>query len=169
MGVIESNFNVRLPLSTMLEATTPAQIAARITAQVRSDLPPGVLRLSRTTTATKNMAPIFCVPGAGGHVLCYRHLITALNVENPVYGLEYPGLISGEQPLDTIEAIADYFTAAIQATEPSGPVTLVGHSVGGSVALEISRRLNAAGRETPIVAFLDALEPTQQTQINPSA
>ena len=166
MALIENNFNVRLPLSTMLEATTPRQIADRITVEVRSDSPHGVLHLSKASTASRDMTPIFCVPGAGGHALCYRHLIAALDVENPVYGLEYPGLNGDQQPLETVEAIADYFTAAIEATKPTGPVALIGHSVGGSVALEISRRLNAAGRATPVIAVLDALAPAAMRELN---
>ena len=166
MALIENNFNVRLPLSTMLEATTPRQIADQIAMEVRSDSPHGVLRLSRGSAASGDMTPIFCVPGAGGHALCYRHFIAALDVENPVYGLEYPGLNSDEQPLETVEAIADYFTDAIEEIQPTGPVALIGHSVGGSVALEISRRLNAAGRETPIIAFLDALAPSAMCERN---
>ena len=165
MSIIEKNFNLRLPLSVMLEATTPLQIAERINARVRLDSPNGLLRLSGSS-ASSDRTPIFCIPGAGGHVLCFRHFIRGLKAENPVYGLEYPGLIENEEPLNTIESIADYFTALIQKTKPTGPVALVGYSVGGSVALEISRRLNAAGRETPIIALLDALAPAAMCKFN---
>ena len=166
MGLIESNFNAKLPLSIMLDATTPAQIAQRITVHVRSDLPHGVLRLSERSASSKDMTSIFCIPGAGGHVLCYRHLINALEIPNPVYGLEYRGLMANEEPLDTIEAIADYFTALIQEAEPTGSVALIGHSVGGSVAFEVIRRLNAAGRETPVIVFLDSLAPAAMCELS---
>ena len=51
--------------------------------------------------------------------------------------------------------------AAATTTEvvPDGPVTLIGHSLGGVIAYEVAQRLSATGREVRLVMIDAVLDP----------
>jgi thioesterase domain-containing protein len=102
--------------------------------------------------------PFFWVHPLGGSVLCYRELALHLGDEREIWGLEAPGVETGE-PLDRIEDLASFHLAALREEHPRGPWLLGGWSFGGLVALEMARRLEDAGEEVPLVALLDTAPP----------
>ncbi|HEX2092606.1 MAG TPA: amino acid adenylation domain-containing protein [Longimicrobiaceae bacterium] len=100
-------------------------------------------------------SPLFLAHPAGGHVLCYRELAVLLAPEHPVYALQPRGIEAGEEPLDTVEALAAHYVEAIRAFRPDGPYRLGGWSFGGAVAWEMARQLDAAGAEVELLALID--------------
>ncbi len=99
--------------------------------------------------------PLFCVHGLGGHVGAFLPLAQALAEGRPVYGVQAQGLEPGQQPQDTIEAMAATYVDEIRREQPHGPYWLSGWSLGGLIALEMARRLEAAGEEVALLAMLD--------------
>lgn len=78
-----------------------------------------------------------------------------------VHGLELPGFDGAEPPLEAIEAIVDRLADQVGAVAPEGPLALLGYSMGGVVAYEMARRLEAAGRSVVYLGLLDTLAPNQ--------
>jgi thioesterase domain-containing protein len=101
--------------------------------------------------------PWFLVHPVGGHVLAYREL--ARRLSGPVYGLQARGLTEGEEPLETIEALAESYLEALRTAAPPGPYRLGGWSIGGAIAFEMARRLRETGETVEVLAMIDTVEP----------
>ena len=117
----------------------------------------GYTPLVRLRRGLAGAPPLFLVHPAGGSVIPYRQLSERLAAT--CYGLQAPGLAEGETPIDSLDALADRYTAAIVEASPSGPYRLGGWSFGGVVAFEIARRLRAQGRPVGLMAVLDTWAP----------
>jgi thioesterase domain-containing protein len=76
-----------------------------------------------------------------------------------VIGLAYPGYDGSETPANSIEDIAAELLKAIDTVHPSGPVHLLGYSLGGLVAFEIARALQHRPDRTGLLVMLDAYAP----------
>jgi len=99
--------------------------------------------------------PVFMIPGAAGSILQIAPLASALTVPAPVYAVKPRGLEPDEAPCDTLAEMAEHAIGVMTTVQPQGPLLLIGYSAGGLVALEAARRLEAAGREVPLVVLLD--------------
>ncbi|HEU5319452.1 MAG TPA: alpha/beta fold hydrolase, partial [Methylomirabilota bacterium] len=104
-------------------------------------------------------APLFLVHPMGGGVLCYRELAAQLGDGQPVYGLQARGMGEGEEPDETIEAMAVTYLQEVRRVQPAGPYRLGGWSLGGTVAFEMARRLAEEGEAVELLALLDAVAP----------
>ena len=105
--------------------------------------------------------PLFLVHPAGGHVFLLRELARELGDDQPLWGLRALGTEAGEEPLPTVEAMAERYLEAVRAVQPAGPYLLGGSSMGGMVAFEMAQRLSAAGEEVELLALLDTFGPGQ--------
>ncbi|HEY3568484.1 MAG TPA: amino acid adenylation domain-containing protein [Thermoanaerobaculia bacterium] len=96
--------------------------------------------------------PLFCVHSVGGEVVAYRPLARHLGPEQPVWGLQSP-----DPPLESIPEMAEHYLAAVRSLQPAGPYRIAGWSMGGAVAYEMARQLEAAGETTEVLAMIDAV------------
>lgn len=106
--------------------------------------------------------PVFVFPGAAGSVLQLAPLAAALTVAAPVYAVKPRGMAQDETPCRDLAEMAQHAIGVITAVRHDGPYLLVGYSAGGLVALEVARRLSAAGRAVPLVILLDTY-PSRET------
>jgi len=114
------------------------------------------------------LPPLFCMPAADGLTLVYHELSDCLGPNQPVYGLNSPG-VYGEPIPETIQEMAERFVADMQDVWPDGPYLLAGYCSGGTIALEVAQQLIAQGKQ---VAFLAGVETynwgtAQSSQITP--
>ena len=72
-----------------------------------------------------------------------------------VIGIRARGVVRGEVPHTSIEAMAADYLRAIKKRQPNGPYYLCGYSSGGLVAFEIARRLSESGDEVGLVGLFD--------------
>jgi acetoacetyl-CoA synthetase len=100
--------------------------------------------------------PIFMVHGLGGSSSEFLGLVRDIGVPNPIFGIQERGLDGADQPLETVEEMADTYVGAVEQIQATGPYLLVGHSFGGLVTLEMARALSAKGKRVGLVAMLDA-------------
>jgi thioesterase domain-containing protein/acyl carrier protein len=108
--------------------------------------------------------PIYFVHWAGGSVLVYWELVQLLNPALKVYGLQAYGLEQNVRPHTRIEQMAAHYVAEIQKIQPHGPYHLAGASMGGSIAFEMARQLEAQGSQVGLVALFDTVgRPNQVT------
>jgi phthiocerol/phenolphthiocerol synthesis type-I polyketide synthase E len=152
---MEAMFQVRIPLSALVESPTIQQLAAFI-AKGRNGLRPAFSHLV-PIQANGTCPPFFCVHGAGGTVLSYIDLARRLGPDQPVYGLQSQGL-DGKSPfLARIEDMAAAYIKEVRALQPKGPYYLGGYCMGGTIAYEMARQLQAQGQEIALLALMDTL------------
>ncbi|MGB8509398.1 MAG: amino acid adenylation domain-containing protein [Pyrinomonadaceae bacterium] len=102
--------------------------------------------------------PLFCVHGSGGSVLPYLDLAKQFGPERSFYAFQSQHQ-DGEQTPADIEAMADIYVEALCGVQPEGPYLLSGWSMGGLVAYEMARRLQARGEKVELLALLDTSVP----------
>ncbi|HEY3319088.1 MAG TPA: thioesterase domain-containing protein, partial [Planctomycetota bacterium] len=152
---IEQRFGKNLPLATFFQTPTIAGLAALLRKEgwkpSWSSLVPMQTKGSRP--------PFYCVHPVGGNVLCYHDLARGLGEDQPVYGLQAPGL-DGEQGFNfRIEELARQHVREIRQFQPDGPYYLGGASMGGLVAFEIAQQLVEQGAEVGLLALFDTPGP----------
>ena len=104
--------------------------------------------------ATGTRTPIFAVAGHNGDVFAYRALAEQLDPDQPLFGLQPPGLEEGTRPLTRVEDIVGYFAEQIRAFRPAGPLSIAGYCAGGTIAFALARELANSGTSvTNLVLF----------------
>jgi len=107
---------------------------------------------------------MYFVHPAGGSALCYAHLAHKFSANFDVYGIEDPGLYATDTTAyDSVEEMADAYTDAVLQRTANGPFIIGGFSYGGTVAVEVTRRLLKRGHTVLAVAVLDTRMPGQAT------
>ncbi|MEL7406243.1 MAG: amino acid adenylation domain-containing protein [Cyanobacteria bacterium J06558_2] len=152
---IEKQFGKNLPLATLFQSATVAEIAQII----RSEewLAPWESLVPIKPTGSK--PPLFYIHSGGGNLLVYRELAFALGKDQPVYGLQPRGLDGKYIPFQRIEDMANHYLTQIRELQPNGPYFLAGLSSGGNTAWEIAQLLQAQGHEVALLALFDTNGP----------
>lgn len=138
--------------TVLMEHTTPHAIEAHLNS-TRTPNPSATVVLNPQGTRP----PIFAIPGGGGTAFAFRSLAHDLGPEQPLVVIEPRGMHQPGTVDRTIEARALHALGCIDerlGTEQC--CVLLGYSAGAVVALEVCRRLLAAGREAHLV-LLDAV------------
>lgn len=92
----------------------------------------------------RNYAPVFLVHPLDGYVSPYAHLAMILGVAgHPVYGFQATGLKSLSS--ETIESIAEKYVQELKTIFPRGPYIVLGWSLGGIIAYEMTKQLECMG------------------------
>jgi acyl transferase domain-containing protein/thioesterase domain-containing protein/acyl carrier protein len=112
---------------------------------------PELIQLNKGTQGR----PVFWLHSGMGTVIMYNKL--AQLTERPFFGIQPRGWISGHDPLRGIVEMATYYTHIITTVQPEGPYDLGGYSLGGTLAYEITRQLQEAGKEVSSVVMVDTL------------
>jgi thioesterase domain-containing protein/acyl carrier protein len=162
-AAIRKRFSVSLPLATLFEAQTIAELAKLLSAPeldiaaAGADWSPMVCMKPGAAGRT----PLFFIHGSRGNVLVFKSFADRVAKEQPVYALQAAGVDGRMPPDETIEAMAERYLAAIRQVQPAGPYMLAGYSGGGVIAYEIVRRLKEAGDGAKLLMLIDTLEPSQ--------
>ncbi|HLZ87828.1 MAG TPA: amino acid adenylation domain-containing protein, partial [Puia sp.] len=163
MTQLEKALGTRLPLTTLVECPTIAQLAQRLeqkdNALSWSSLVPIRAEGSKT--------PLYIVHGGGLTVMIFHSLAKSLDPDQPVYGLQARGLNGIDEPLDNMNAIAAHYLSEILEHNPDGPYCLAGYSFGGFVAFEMARQLLAMGKEVKMLGIFDTAADNTSVQFEP--
>ncbi|MFI7079539.1 amino acid adenylation domain-containing protein [Micromonospora sp. NPDC049903] len=115
--------------------------------------------LTPPVPAAARVATLVCVPYGGGSAVVYQPLADALPVGYRLLSVAMPGHDIGlaDEPAPVAEVAADVVAEILHRV--SGPLILYGHcGPGGALAVEVARRLEAAGRDLEAV-YLGAVFP----------
>jgi amino acid adenylation domain-containing protein len=143
-----------------LERTAPAFVnepvaALRAASGAAGELASAEMKSLVTLRPADSGTPLFFIPGLGGHVASFFQLAQNLSADRPVYALQALGLDPQQQPQEDIGEMASHFLSEIRSVQRHGPYLLAGWSLGGVVALEMARQLEASGEAAALVALLD--------------
>jgi thioesterase domain-containing protein len=103
------------------------------------------------TTGTK--APLFCIHAMSGLGWPFAGMLSGIDKDRPVYGLQAKGFAGEPLPRNMDEVTNDYIEL-IRQVQPAGPYHITGWCFGGYIAHSIATQLQVEGEE---VAFLGLL------------
>lgn len=142
----------RLPLASLFQSPTVELLARRLSGMAEEVEWESLVPLR----PQGHKPPLFFAHGYGGDVLGFAYVARALPADQPAYGLQAVGL-DGRRPRHaSVEEMGACYAREIAAFRPDGPLYLVGYSMGGLVALETARQLQAIGRSVELLAMLDS-------------
>jgi thioesterase domain-containing protein/acyl carrier protein len=148
---VEQATGRKLPLAALIAGATIESMTEALLERKPKQAESDLLEIQPGTCAP----PFFYLHGDfnGGGLYC-RNLARHLGKDQPFYVLHPHGLLR-KQLLPSIEAMAVDHLGTLRAFQPHGPYFLGGHCNGGFVALEMARRLLAAGETVPVVILID--------------
>jgi thioesterase domain-containing protein/acyl carrier protein len=152
---LNQRFDLDASLTTVLQSPTIRGLAALIEqGNDRASVPyDPLVPLQESGRRT----PLFCIhPGDGG-TFVFVNLAKYFVNERPVYALRPRGFNPREQCFHTFGEIVDTYVTAIQRVQPHGPYAIAGYSLGGSIAFEVARTLEARGHEVPFLGCIDGV------------
>lgn len=150
-ALITERLGRRLPLSTLVTASTISSLAALIREGSESETP----SIVEVQLGDGTRPPIFLIHAEGGHVLMYRDLALGLGPEWTLYGIQSRGLDGTTQPSDSIEEMAARYLSEVRQVQPEGPYYLGGWCLGGTIGYEMTKLLEAEGEK---VAWLGMIQ-----------
>ncbi len=158
LAAIRDEFRVDLRVADLASADTPRTLARVVADQDLVTSPDGVIELH---PGASDADPVLFIPaGVAIHYLTeYRRLAQHLDLDRPALTFEPPGMAPGSVPRSTMGGLARWYWRLIQARQPRGPVRLVGHSLGASLALEVARQADRSGRRVAALVLLDPRLP----------
>ena len=152
---IENHTKTRLPLASILQSPTIAELAEDLR---RPQWQPSWSSLVPLRTSGSR-PPLFLMHAHGGNVLEYHALAELLDHDQPVYAFQARGL-DGNIPTDcSIEEIVSSYIEELRSLQPEGPYFLAGFCVGGLLALEAAQQLTDAGQEVALVMVMQTMHP----------
>ncbi|WP_240123977.1 amino acid adenylation domain-containing protein [Streptomyces sp. MUM 136J] len=151
-----------------IEGATVGLLAARpsareLAAALEAAEEPGLL-LRLTPDGRTAPHTLVCIPFGGGSTVSYRPLAGRLDPSLALLAVALPGHeLGGDPELRPLGEVAQDVADEILKTV-DGPVSVYGHCVGVALAVEVVRRLEAAGRAVERL-FLGASYPFYESRI----
>jgi enterobactin synthetase component F len=141
--LIENSLQVDVPAWMLIEHPTIAEMAASLGNAAES---------SRVVTlqAEGSGVPIFVAHDNFGSLFGPRNYLTALELDQPIYGLRAAAW-EGRPVGNTLQEIAADHVRDILATTPTSAVILYGQNTGSFFAFEVARQLLALGKDVPLL------------------
>lgn len=147
---INEKFGKNLSLATLFETATIEQLAILLDTQGES----APWRSLVTLQPNGSKPPFFCVHEILGNAIYCQRLLRYLP-DQPLYGLQPPGLDGRQTPFTQIKEMAAHYIKEMKTIQAVGPYFIGGYSFGGFVAYEIAQQLQAQGEKVALLALFD--------------
>ncbi|BAV05297.1 amino acid adenylation domain-containing protein [Filimonas lacunae] len=148
---IEKETGVRLPIATLFEHETIAKLASLIEEKDVAVQWTSLVPIKSTGSKT----PVYIIHGSGLNVLMFHSIIKNFAPDRPLYGIQALGLDGTDPEITSIEDVAARYIADMRQQNPDGPYIFLGYSLGGMIALEMSRQLEAIGKKVTMLGMID--------------
>jgi thioesterase domain-containing protein/acyl carrier protein len=152
MTRIEKKLAKKFAIATLFTYPTVALLSAFIE---KENTPNIKWRSIVPIKPTGNKMPLYIVHGAGLNVLNFNDLSNYVDPQQPLFGLQGIGIDGEEVSIDTIQEIASHYVGELIKHNPSGPYAVGGYSIGGFIAVEMARQLEAMKKEVKMLAIFD--------------
>jgi thioesterase domain-containing protein len=139
------------PLSALVWAPTVEGLAHELEAATPGAPRPLVIPLQPDGTRT----PLFFVHALDGEIVRYASLARTLDRDRPFYAVRARGADGDEVPHASLDAMVSDYVAAIREIQPHGPYILGGVCLGGTLAVEMAKRLQAGEEEVALLVLVD--------------
>jgi enterobactin synthetase component F len=149
---ISAVLGVEAGLRALFKAPTPAELAAALDGSRGGDALDVLLSLRRHGSRP----PLFCVYPGFGLAWVYAGLLSYLDQDQPVYGIQALGIGDRASLPDSFGEMIRAYVAEIRSVRPAGPYHLLGWSSGGLLAHAIAGELERAGDRVGVLAMLDS-------------
>ncbi|NQD92847.1 amino acid adenylation domain-containing protein [Pseudomonas sp. CrR25] len=143
---LRATLGIEVPVNVIFQHPTLSRLARQIS---RPDQSGGVIALQ---AGAEGQTPLFCLPQPAGGVHHYVPMVAGLPQDMPVHGLALPESLR-EQDLATL---ASHYLPQIREIQAQGPYRLGGWSMGGLLALELTRQLEAQGQRVEWLGLFDS-------------
>lgn len=154
--MIDDAFEKRLPMTSLIHAPTIQAQAELLTGEVApvryADVVPIETMGSRP--------PLFFVHGMGGAVVAYREIAAQLS-DQPIYGLQAPGVDEFRAGFDSADDLAEQLVVALRTVQPNGPYYVHGTCFGG-LAFAIAMKLVQRGETIGMLSIVDSPPPERR-------
>jgi len=147
---LERALGLEIPLTLINEAPKFGELCEAL----REQRAPGSTPLVNLKSGD-GRPPVFFIHGIGGNVVEMLPAARRMAYPGAVIGIRARGVVRGEVPHTSIEAMAADYLTEIKKRQPNGPYYVCGYSSGGLVAFEIARRLSEAGDDVGLVGLFD--------------
>lgn len=161
---IEAEFGLDLPVLDVLEVPELGSLASHLELLSDGRNSPGLLRCYRPSSSGSNLV---LVPGQMGMAIGLNLIADAITADVSIHLFDYPGHRGDEQPLSSIESLADALVGEILRHGCDDQLAIYGNSMGGWVALEAARRLEGMGKTPRLVGIGDMYSPFFNTRASP--
>jgi amino acid adenylation domain-containing protein len=155
LGEIRNATGTQLSLASVFQNPTVAGLAPLLGTGTEEDLFQTVVALR----GHGDRPPLFCLPPASGVGLSYIGLVRHLDADQPVYGLQAPGVTLAQTAPSDLDALVTWYVDHITSVQPRGPYHLLGWSMGGNLGHAVAVRLQQTGQEVALLAVMDAYPP----------
>ncbi len=150
----------KLPLATLLQAPTVAQLAAIVRDEGWEPNWSSIVPIR----AGGSKRPLFYIASYQDSVLNFHALTPHLDAARPLYGIQPQGL-DGDRPIhNTIEEMATHYIQEMKTVQPEGPYLLAGHCAGAWIAYEMARQLEQGGESAEFVGIVDSPPPNRRPE-----
>ena len=162
---VEERLGIEIPAAPALSEPTLGRITALVESLRHSAAPNGGAArhaegdpgsaagsLVRLTYAD---LPLIMLPHLGGTMGYLRDIVPHLQGRLSLYGIRPRGLFDGEEPLGTIEAIAEGYAELVAKRGWPG-VAIAGFSSGAIIGVDMARRLRERGVRVPLLVLVDS-------------
>jgi amino acid adenylation domain-containing protein len=143
-----------LPMATFYQASSVAAVAEAL-----GDRGGSTQGCVVPLKASGARTPVFMPHAISGSPYSYADLARSIDIDQPVYGFEAPGLEGDDAPVEGVVSLAARYIDDLRRVRPHGPYLLAGWSMGGFIAFEMSRQLVAAGEEVALTVMIDSDAP----------
>ncbi|WP_288424903.1 non-ribosomal peptide synthetase [uncultured Spirosoma sp.] len=151
MTQLETETGRRLPLSTLMTHSTIQKLASLF----ETEKPATSWKSLVPIRPEGSKVPIYIIHGIGLNLLNFTSLVSYMDPDQPIYGLQARGLDGTDEPFDRMEDIAAFYISEILQQNPDGPYAIAGYSFGGYVALEMAQQLQQLGKSVKMLAMFD--------------
>jgi amino acid adenylation domain-containing protein len=160
LAAVQQAFGTKLSLSSLFEASTAGEMAARLR-DGKGIAGSMVVPIRSSGSNKKN--PLFIVQASPR----LRMLTLALPEDQPVSVItEFePGTLASQPSLKQIAARQ---VQALLEARPHGPYQLVGRCANGVLAYEMAQQLRAQGEEVSLLVMIDAFNPDRWRYSRPN-
>jgi acyl-coenzyme A synthetase/AMP-(fatty) acid ligase/thioesterase domain-containing protein/acyl carrier protein len=157
---IELQLGADLPLSLLVEASTPRTLAAAIASDA------GHNNLVIPIRPTGGRPPLFIVHDLTGSVLFARVIAEQFDDDQPVYAIRGDALLGTVTGAESIQEVAARYVPGVLDTAPD-TCALYGSSAGGVIAFELALQLVDKGVDVTFLGLGDSFGPgTEHTALN---